>query len=157
MPRLSLLRLSTILTFAALSGSAMASDSVSVAVDQARVLHVDSAAASVVVGNPAIADAVLKDANTVFIIGRTFGVTNLLFVDGSGKEVANVQVSVGRLSSASVTLNKGSGQYTYACASGCDRVLFPTDADFKEVMAPNAGTKIDLGVSTAHKGSEGQD
>lgn len=156
MSRLPLLRFSTLLTCALLSSGAMASDSIGLAVDQAKVVRLDAPAVNVVVGNPSIADAAMRDANTVFLIGRNFGVTNVLFIDGQGKEVANLQVSVGRFSSATVTLNKGSGQFTYACAPGCDRALFPTDADFKDTMAPNASTKIDLGVSTAHKGSEGQ-
>jgi hypothetical protein len=175
MSRLPILRLSTMLTVAVLSSPAIASEPISVtapqaplataqttapfglAVDQARIVRIDKPAANVVVGNPAIADAALRDANTVFVLGRNFGVTNLLFVDAEGKEVANLQVTVGRLSSATVTLNRGAGQYTYACAPGCDRVLFPTDADFKDMLSPNASAKIDLSISSAHKGSEGQD
>jgi hypothetical protein len=121
------------------------------------VVRIDKPAANVVVGNPAIADAALRDSNTVFVIGRNFGITNLLFVDSEGNEVANLKVTVGRNSSATVTLNRGAGQFTYACAPGCDRVLFPTDSDFKEMLAPNAGAKIDMGINAAHKGSEGQD
>jgi hypothetical protein len=156
MSRLSLLKLSTLLTAVLFSGTAKAEDAVGLAVDQARVVRLERPAVNVVVGNPSIADAAMRDATTVFVLGRNFGVTNLIFVDAEGKEVANIPISVGRFSSATVTLNRGAGQYTYACAPGCDRVLFPTDADFRDLQ-PNASAKIEMGVSTAHKGSEGQE
>lgn len=129
---------------------------VSLAVDQAQMLRLDTPAATVVVGNPAIADAALKDSSTVFLIGRNFGVTNLIFLDADGKQVANLKATVGRGTSSTVTLNRGAGQYTYACAPNCDRVLFVTDADFKD-LSQNAGQKIDNSVSAAEKGSAGQD
>jgi hypothetical protein len=156
MSRLSLLKFSTMLTALAIAGTAMADETIGLAVDQARVVRIDRPAVNVVVGNPAIADAALRDSNTVFVLGRNFGVTNLIFVDAEGKEVANIPISVGRFSSSTVTLNRGAGQYTYACAPGCDRVLFPTDADFKDLQ-PNAASKIEMSVTTAHKGSEGQE
>jgi hypothetical protein len=161
MSRLTLL-LSTMLTAVVLSGSALAEDTsaanetFALAVDQARVVRIDRPATNVMVGNPAIADAAMRDPSTAFVLGRNFGVTNLIFLDSEGKEVANIRVSVGRLSSATVTLNRGAGQYTYACAPGCDRVLFPTDADFRDLQ-PNADNKIGMGVNAANKGSAGQE
>lgn len=169
MSRLPISRISGLFAVAvatsALTGLAFAAETktdeqtqipISLAVDQAQMLRLDTPAATVVVGNPSIADAALKDSSTVFLIGRNFGVTNLIFLDADGKQVANLKATVGRGSSSTVTLNRGAGQYTYACAPNCDRVLFVTDADFKD-LSQNASSKVDTGVSAAEKGSAGQD
>lgn len=169
MSRLPISRISGLFAVAvatsALTGLAFAAETktdeqsqipVNLAVDQAQMLRLDRPAATVVVGNPAIADAALKDSSTVFLIGRNFGVTNLIFLDADGKQVANLKATVGRGTSSTVTLNRGAGQYTYACAPNCDRVMFVTDADFKD-LSQNASSKVDIGVSAAEKGSAGQD
>jgi hypothetical protein len=102
--------------------------------DQTSVVRLDRPAKTVLVGNPAIADAQLIDAKTVYVIGRTFGQTNIVALDDTGTEVLNTRVIVGVANYSTVTLYRGAqGQRTLACSPRCERTLTQGDAEFKNV------------------------
>ncbi|NWG46285.1 MAG: pilus assembly protein N-terminal domain-containing protein [Alphaproteobacteria bacterium] len=98
-----------------------------VGVDQARGFRLAEVAAAVVVGNPSIADAYVQDGQQLFILGRSFGATNVIALDREGNEIANVNVAVrsGRVNE--VTLHRGVMRETLACAAQCEYVLKPGD------------------------------
>ena len=54
---------------------------VMLAVDRAKVLRVNRPADVVIIGNPAIADATVRDSQTLIITGHSFGSTNLIVLD----------------------------------------------------------------------------
>ena len=92
--------------------------------DQTLVVKLDRPAKTILVGNPAIADAQMVDDKTVYVIGRTFGQTNIVALDASGSEVLNTHVIVGASNGATVTLYRGAqGQRTLACS--------PRDSDWR--------------------------
>lgn len=112
-----------------LAGAASASaGQLTVPVDQAVPFHLPEQATTVVVGNPAIADAHVQDGRTLFVLGRTFGVTNVIAVDESGEQVADLTVHVRGAPTGEVTVHKGLIRTTFACAPVCERALKVGDA-----------------------------
>ena len=112
--------------------------------DQTSVVKLDRAAKTILVGNPAIADAQMVDEKTVYVLGRMFGQTNIVALDSSGAEVLNTRVTVGVSNYATVTLYRGSqGQRTLACSPRCERTLTQGDADFK-VVGDDVDKKTDI-------------
>jgi len=112
--------------------------------DQTSVVKLDRAAKTILVGNPAIADAQMVDDKTVYVLGRMFGQTNIVALDASGAEVLNTRVTVGVSNYATVTLYRGSqGQRTLACSPRCERTLTQGDADFK-VVGDDVDKKTDI-------------
>ena len=102
--------------------------------DQTSVVKLDRPAKTVLVGNPAIADAQMVDDKTVYVVGRTFGQTNIVVLDATGAEVLNTRVTVGVSNNATVTLYRGAqGQRTLACSPRCERTLTQGDAEFKPI------------------------
>jgi len=102
--------------------------------DQTSVVRLDRAVKTVLVGNPAIADAQLVDPKTVYVLGRMFGQTNIVALDAAGVEVMNTRITVGVSNNQVVTLYRGAqGQRTLACSPRCERTLTQGDADFKTV------------------------
>jgi len=102
-----------------------------IAMDEVRTLSFATPVATVYVGNPAIADVNMIDARHAFVIGKGFGSTNIVALDGNGKQVSNTSVAV--LSSASaqatVVLNRGTQRLTYSCtARQCEATPEPGDA-----------------------------
>ena len=63
-------------------------------IDHAKVMHISRPAEVVIVGNPGIADATIQDQQTLIITGRSFGSTNLIVLDASGKAIAEETLSV---------------------------------------------------------------
>ena len=80
-----------LLVAAALAGSvpagpALAADApISVTIDRAKVMRISRPADVVIIGNPAIADATIQDSQTLIITGRSYGTTNLIVLDSTGK------------------------------------------------------------------------
>jgi hypothetical protein len=99
----------------------------SIPMDEARVIAFKRPVQTVFVGNPMIADVNMIDSRHAFIMGKTFGSTNVIALDGNGNPVASQHVIV-LGSSKLVTLNRGPDQFTYACATQrCEHSRVPGD------------------------------
>lgn len=100
--------------------SAMAQSAISVAIDQAQRVQLRGPAGSVIVGNPLIADVTVVDANTLYITGKGYGVTEVVAVDAAGRTVFQNQVIVSSGSGAgNVRVWRGGQATEMACASSC--------------------------------------
>lgn len=144
----------TAAAFAALPCAVGADESVErpqmrVEYDQATVVRLDRPAKTIVVGNAAIADALLINDRTVYVQGRMFGNTNIVAIDGEGNEVINTFVTVGAPMSQQVTLYRGPlGQQNLACAPHCERTVTQGDKDMQP-MAQDADKKVEVSSKSA--------
>lgn len=101
---------------------------VSIAMDEVRVVTFQRPINTVFVGNPTIADATVIDPYHAFILGKTFGTTNLIALGPQSQTVANQQITVVNRGGGLVTLNKGAQQFSYACTRAhCDASPLPGD------------------------------
>ncbi|MBI2261768.1 MAG: pilus assembly protein N-terminal domain-containing protein [Caulobacterales bacterium] len=93
---------------------------ISVEVDQAQRVQLSGPASSVIVGNPAIADVTVVDANTLYITGKGYGVTEVVAVDPIGRTVFQSQVVVTAGDGAGrVRVWRGAQSTEMACATSC--------------------------------------
>jgi Flp pilus assembly secretin CpaC len=91
-----------------------------VGIDQAQRVALRGAAASVIVGNPQIADVTVVDANTLYVTGKGYGVTEVVAVDAVGRTVFQSEVVVtGAAGSSTVRVWRGGQATEMACASSC--------------------------------------
>ncbi len=92
-----------------------------VELNKTQVLRLPSPASAVVIGNPEIADVSVHSQDTIFLVGRSYGETNLTILDAHGQVIINSNVIVGQtLSANGVRLYKmGEGRQTYSCAPQC--------------------------------------
>ena len=117
--------------------------------EQSSVIHLDQPAKTILVGNPLIADAMLVNDKTVYVLGRMFGNTNIIALNQSGAEILNTRVTVGAPISAQVTLYRGTqGQRNLACAPHCERTLTQGDADMDKIYQ-DADHKVDVSQKSA--------
>lgn len=101
---------------------AVASDDLTVTKDESKVIRLATPAATVVVGNPMIADVTMQDGTTAFITGKGFGSTNIIAMDASGHQIATFRVIVSAGSNRTVTLMRGSVVTTLSCAPRCEAI-----------------------------------
>ena len=109
---------------------------IAVPMDQVRMVSFAKPVATVYVGNPSIADVTVIDSRRIFVLGKAFGTTNVVALDGAGHEVANDPLTVFGRSANIVTLNRGASQVTYSCADArCESAPLPGDAStiYKDV------------------------
>jgi len=112
-----------------------ANEAVWVNVNMARILRIASPAATVVVGNPGIADVTIQDPQTLILTGRSYGKTNLIILDSIGNPIADIVLSVVLQSAGFVTVYQGAARTTLSCAPNCqptimlgDDIAFTADA-----------------------------
>ena len=106
---------------ALLAGPAVAqSGRISVEIDQAQRVQLSGPAGSDIVANPEIADVTVVDANTLYITGKGYGVTEVVAVDPIGRTVFQSQVVVTAGDGAGrVRVWRGAQSTEMACASSC--------------------------------------
>lgn len=114
-------RLSALLAALALAvvPGAASAQTLNVEIDRSARVQLAGAASSVIVGNPQIADVSVVDANTLFITGKGYGVTEVVAVDGVGRTLFQREVVVTGGSTGSVRVWRGGQATEMACASSC--------------------------------------
>ena len=101
------------------AAAAAQSQPLNVDIDQSTRVQLRAPAGSVIVGNPLIADVTVVDANTLFITGKGYGVTEIVAVDVLGRIVFQSQVVVTAGDSGRVRVWRGAQATEMACASTC--------------------------------------
>jgi hypothetical protein len=114
----------TLFAAVAFGAPAARADEVTVSVDEAKIMKLPDRVATIVIGNPLIADAALQGGGVLVLTGKGFGSTNLLALDRAGKIVMNTTVQVrGPTSADLVVVYKGIERESYSCAPECERRL----------------------------------
>ncbi|NJL07721.1 MAG: pilus assembly protein CpaC [Methylacidiphilales bacterium] len=99
--------------------------------DQARVLPLPSDVSTIVVGNPAIADATAQNSSLMVVTGKGYGLTNVMLLDAQGRTLAEHLVRVVSPRDGTVTVFRGGekmDRMTFACAPRCDGTIVLGDA-----------------------------
>lgn len=99
---------------------ATAGQGIEVTMNQAKIVKLARPADTIVVGNPAIADASVQDASTVVLTGKGFGITNLVIMDGQGVPIIDEQVTVVRQNASSVRIYRRAEVQTMSCTPYCE-------------------------------------
>lgn len=100
---------------------------INVNVNMARVLRINAAAATVIVGNPGVADVTIQDPQTLILTGKSFGQTNLIVLDSAGNPIADTLIEVVQMQAGIVTVYQGQARTSLACAPVCQSVVMMGD------------------------------
>lgn len=100
--------------------------------DQAQIMRLPDKVATIVIGNPLIADASLQSGGVLVVTGKGYGSTNLLAMDRNGKIVMDTTVQVvGPASGDLMVVYKGAARESYSCTPECSpRVTLGDDNKF---------------------------
>ena len=132
------------------SASAATAADLIVRYDQSQLLRLPRPATEVIIGNPSIADVSLQDGNLLVVTGKTFGITNIIALDGEHNIIQDQRVMVERDDRRVVNLHKGSTRFTYSCTPNCEPTLTIGDdkSFFDSVRGANSTkTKFSEGAS----------
>jgi len=119
------------------SGSATAAPTgdMNLGLHVSRRVLVNGEAASVIVGDPKIADAALVDAHSVVLTGFRYGRTNVIVLDRAGHTLLESYLSVVPPGGTPVTLYRGRAGTEYSCAPMCAR---PAKEDDRPADTPSS-------------------
>jgi len=100
--------------------SAGAAEVINVIMDQAKIAPVPDRTATLVVGNPLIADVSVQAGGTMVLTGKGYGVTNVSALGHDGEVLSDKLVRVkGPLEN--VVVYRGTTRESYTCAPNCER------------------------------------
>jgi Flp pilus assembly protein, secretin CpaC len=113
------LPLAMIAALGAISTAAEAAPALMAPINQSVPINLPRGTRDVLIGNPAIADVSVLDSGKAVLVGKGYGVTNLVIIDQLGRTVLNRQVVVAA-PTGNVSVIRGAKVEDYACASRCE-------------------------------------
>jgi Pilus formation protein N terminal region len=128
------------LTFAGsttIASPTRAADLVTVFLDQARLVRMPEHVATLVVGNPLIADVTLQAGGLMVITGKGYGTTNLIALDRSGSVLRELSIEVQGPREDVVIVYRGAERESYSCTPVCERRI--TLGDTPDFFTNNVG------------------
>ena len=108
---------------APVASMAASNEPITVRASMARILRISAPAATVIIGNPGVADVTIQDPQTLVLTGKSYGETNLIVLDSSGNPIADTMVSVIQGTPDTVTMYMGSARTTLSCLPVCQATI----------------------------------
>jgi hypothetical protein len=145
-----------VMLWPAAASSEPASEAIAVNVDQAKLVRLPARAATIVVGNPLIADVSLQNGGIVVVTGKGYGATNFIAMDRTGEILVDRQIQVEGPTDELVTVYRGLDRETYSCTPVCQRRVTLGDGDTYFKSAADQSTALSNqagGVANASKGN----
>src|SRR5258708_35726166 len=103
----------------ALAGTA--GDTIAVNVDQAKLVKLPEHIATIVVGNPLIADVTMQPGGIIIVTGKGYGATNFIAMDRRGEILVDRVIQVEGPTDQVVTVYRGFERESYSCMPICQR------------------------------------
>jgi Flp pilus assembly secretin CpaC len=100
-----------------------------VMIDHAKVVKLPERTQTVIVGNPIIADVTVQRNGIMVVTGKSYGVTNLIALDGAGTLLSESLISVQAPTESLVTVQRGLDRESYSCTPSCQPSLLLGDAN----------------------------
>ena len=128
-------------------------DTITIAVDAAQIMKLPDKVATIVIGNPLIADATLQNGGILVVTGKGFGSTNMLALDRTGRVVMDKTVQVtGPAGNNLVVVFKGTARESYSCTPECaPRITLGDDTKFFADTLAQSGTRATSAATPSAK------
>lgn len=127
--RVCLLVAAAVLASPAAGVAESTAETIGVNVDQAKLVRLPGKVATIVVGNPLIADVTLQPGGMIVVTGKGYGATNFIALDRGGEILVDRQIQVEGPSDRLVTVYRGVDRESYSCVPQCQRRVTLGDSD----------------------------
>ncbi len=108
------------MALATLLSAGSASAALTLDLNQSLRVALHGTAANVFVADPAVADVAMIDPHSVIVLGKGYGVTQVLVTDHSGHTLMDSAVAVIGSGAGRVTVYRGVAAQDYHCSSRCE-------------------------------------
>jgi hypothetical protein len=134
------------------AASAAKAETVNVLLDQASILKLPERVATIVIGNPAVADGSVQSGGLLVVTGKGYGTTNLIALDARGNALAEYTLNVAAPREGRVTIYRGVERETWSCVPNCERSVMLGDSQaFFETTAGQVGARNGQSTGTTAK------
>lgn len=145
--------LSAALVFAAIASPALAEEPVVVRLDQATILKLPERAATVVIGDPLIADLSIQPGGLAIITGKGYGATNFIVMDRGGAVLLQKSVEVAGPPDPIVVVYRGVMRETFSCTPECSpRITLGDDREFFDKTIAQSAVRTNQALAAGATG-----
>jgi Flp pilus assembly secretin CpaC len=111
-------------------------NTIAVSVDQARLVKLPAHVATIVVGNPLIADVALQAGGVIVVTGKGYGATNFIAMDRTGEVLVDRLIQVEGPTDQLITVYRGVERESWSCMPICQKRVTLGDSEtfFKSTM-----------------------
>jgi len=105
-------------------------------IDQAKLIRLPERAATIIVGNPLVADITLQPGGIIIVTGKSYGATNFVAMDRNGEVLVDRIIQVESAADPIVTVYRGIERESYSCMPICQPRITLGDSDkfFKSTL-----------------------
>jgi hypothetical protein len=131
-------------------------DTLEVLLDQATLMKLPDRVATIVVGNPLIADIAIQSGGLMVVTGKGFGSTNLIALDRAGATLIERTIVVkGPRGADTVQVYRGMLRETYSCTPSCERrITLGDSADYFAATVGQAEARSGAATGSAAAGGK---
>jgi hypothetical protein len=104
----------------ALCGPVASAADIDILLDQAQLVKLPDRIATIVLGNPLIADISVQPGNVMVVTGKGYGQTNLIALDRAGAVLMEKSVEVRAAEAGVIVVYRGIERESYSCTPNCD-------------------------------------
>lgn len=115
----------------------------SIELNKTEIVRLPRAASAILIGNPDIADVSVHSVDTIFVVGRGYGQTNLIVLDKDGNTMLETDLNVvNTLPKHGVRVFNAKSRETYSCIPYCQPS--PVLGDNPSFIGSNTNAKPEL-------------
>src|ERR1700710_2465133 len=109
---------------------------IAVNIDQAKLIRLPERVATIIVGNPLIADITLQVGGIIVVTGKGYGATNFVAMDRNGEVLVDRMILVEGPADPIVTVYRGTERESYSCMPVCQPRITLGDSErfFKSTL-----------------------
>jgi Flp pilus assembly secretin CpaC len=109
-------------------------------IDQAKLIRLPERVATIVVGNPLVADITLQPGGVIIVTGKSYGATNFVAMDRNGEVLVDRIILVESPADRIVTVYRGVERESYSCMPVCQpRITLGDSERFFKATIEQAG------------------
>jgi len=148
--------LAATLFIAAVTAPALAAEPIVVQLDRARLIKLPERAATIVIGDPLIADLSVQPGGIAVITGKGYGATNVIVMDRDGAVLTEKTVEVKGPSDPIVVVYRGVMRETYSCTPECARrITLGDDPDYFAKTIDETSTRDSQAIAAGAQADSG--
>ena len=109
---------------------------IAVNMDQSKLIRLPERAATIVIGNPLVADITLQPGGIIIVTGKSYGATNFVAMDRNGEVLLDRIILVESAADPIVTVYRGIERESYSCMPICQPRITLGDSErfFKSTL-----------------------
>jgi len=131
-----------------------ASTVMQIVLDKATILKLPDRVATIVIGNPLIADVTLQSGGLMVLTGKGYGMTNIVAMDRAGNVLMDRSVEVIGPQDNVVVVYRGVNRESYSCAPLCERRITLGDTpEFFDTVIGQTGSRNARAQSSQQPGA----